>query len=47
MKFKKAMMVGMYAGPFLLGVLIGIIVGAGALYFLYVKGTLSCPGLGK
>lgn len=46
MKFslkKKAMMLGMYIGP----ALIGIVIGAALVYFLFWKGWIPCPTLGE
>jgi hypothetical protein len=36
---KKAMMMGMYIGP----AVVGIIAGAAIMYFLFFKGILPCP----
>jgi hypothetical protein len=38
---KKAMMASMYVGP----VIIGLIIGAAAVYFLFWKGWLPCPSV--
>lgn len=43
---RKAMMLGVSAGPFLVGLIIGLIIGAVALWLLYSRGILTCPGVG-
>jgi len=43
MKFslkKKAMMMGMYIGPAIVGILIGVAL----MYFLFWRGFIPCPG---
>ena len=42
-KNRKAMM--MSAGPFFMGMVLGLIIGIALLYWLFMRGTLACPGL--
>jgi len=43
---RKAMMMGVSAGPFFGGLIIGIIIGIVVLYIMFSRGIFTCPGAG-